>query len=702
MPTRTHRLRWRRGLTITPRPKISGRLRHTPRGHAMPTSSAAAPIRLLSFACAATFVLLGACVDGHSPLQPDERALYAGAADSANVIVVLKDHLAPGGREANRGRAGEMAADLGLQVRHTYGSALFGFAARVPAGRLEALRRDPRIAYVDHDLPVSLPIGVTEPPASSGMATAGHPAAAGMTSGAQITPWGVTRTGGDEAAARGRGISVYVIDTGIHPDHPDLRDNLGDGYNAIPCKGSPKNCPGWADDHGHGTHVAGTIGALDNAFGVVGVSPEVTLHAVKVLASSGRGTTSDVIAGIDWVANHNRDRPRIANMSIAGSGAKVGACTPSGLVGGTGAYYTAICNARNAGVIFVVAAGNAGSDASSTTPAAFYDAVLTVSASACSDIQVNGTTQSCRPGASTFPGFSNWGIQTDPAWPSEGSLPVSIAAPGSGILSTTWDGGFGVKSGTSMAAPHVAGAAALLLQEHPQQANGSAFEAIRNLLLGGAECTETWYNTTGNPHDELFLNARGTGYRECEAPGLAPPTELTATVLSASEVRLTWTHEDAGELQFQLWRSGTLLAVSEAGVTEYHDTGLTPATPYTYYVRAIRGDEVSPWSSRVDVTTLPAGEDPVPVAAFSVNCGNSDVCEFRDESTGAITYRYWDFGQGSTWEGPGSHTFRVGYPSAGSFQASLRVVAGGWGEDTALKTISCTTQGKRVRCAPVD
>ncbi|MEX0658332.1 MAG: S8 family serine peptidase, partial [Egibacteraceae bacterium] len=175
----------------------------------------------------------------------------------------------------------------------------------------------------------------------------------------QPVPWGVERVGAPlRDGNTGAGIHVYVIDTGIDPDHRDLTTNVAEGYAVEPCRGG--GCAAdWDDDHGHGTHVAGTIGALDNDVDVVGVAPDVTLHAVKVLAKSGSGTRSGVIAGIDWVASHNTGLARVANMSLGGSGSKTATCA-NGEFSGADAYHQAICDATDVGVVFAVAAGNSG------------------------------------------------------------------------------------------------------------------------------------------------------------------------------------------------------------------------------------------------------------------------------------------------------------------------------------------------------
>ena len=399
-----------------------------------------------------------------------------------DVIVVFKDDAAPGGAAANRAAAAAIARDHGAAPSFVYGSALFGYAARLPEERLEAVRGDPRVAYVEFDAPVSIPT----PPE----ATAGKPGG-NLEALAQALPWGIARIGADANTNEGLGIHVYVIDTGIDSDHRDLAAQIGNGYAVVRCRGT-KCKTVWDDDNGHGSHVAGTIGAIDNGVDVVGVAAAATLHAVKVLSGSGSGTRSGVIAGIDWVRGQmiGRDNAVVANMSLGGSGSKTGTCNAGGFTGAD-AYHQAICNAARAGVVFAVAAGNSGADAQTAVPAAYDDAVITVSATSSAD---------------NWPSWSNWGDGNATAG---APAPVQIAAPGVSVLSTWNNGATNTISGTSMATPHVAGAIALFLKTSPQAKSYSALTAARAALLGASEPTGLFANTSGHPHAESFLDASG-------------------------------------------------------------------------------------------------------------------------------------------------------------------------------------------------
>jgi subtilisin family serine protease len=338
-------------------------------------------------------------------------------------IVVLNDDV-----DADAA-AHEMAQVHGLGLGHVYEHALKGFSARIPAARLDRLRLDARVASITLDQLVSIEHTTTT--TTTTVAPGG---------GSQVVPTGIARIGGkasSTASGDGSGsvdVDVAVIDTGIDTDHTDL--NVVGGYNC-----SKGRTDKFDDGHGHGTHVAGTIGAIDNNSGVVGVAPGARLWAVRVLNNSGFGFISDIVCGIDWVAE-NADTIEVANMSLGGAGSD-GPCSSD-------PEHQAICNAVSAGVTFVVAAGNDSDDAANHRPAAF-DEVITVSALADFDGKSGGTgSATCRSDADdTFANFSNFGNDVD------------LIAPGVCILSTWNDGGTNTISGTSMASPHAAGAAAL-------------------------------------------------------------------------------------------------------------------------------------------------------------------------------------------------------------------------------------------------
>jgi subtilisin family serine protease len=265
---------------------------------------------------------------------------------------------------------------------------------------------------------------------------------------------------------------IAVIDTGIDTKHPDL--NVAGGVNC-------STGTNYEDGNGHGAHVAGTAAALDDGTGVVGVAPGARLWAVRVLDETGNGSWSSVICGVDWVTAHAADI-EVANLSLAGSGDS-GNCTDGGL-------RQAICRSVEAGVTYVVAAGNSRVDVSSQVPASFPE-VITVSALADFDGLPGGLGKAtCRTDRDdTLAAFSNYGTGVD------------LIAPGVCINSTWKGGGYNVISGTSMASPHVTGAAALYLSDHPGATPAvvaGALKAAGNLL----------WNATGDPDraKEALLN----------------------------------------------------------------------------------------------------------------------------------------------------------------------------------------------------
>jgi subtilisin len=386
-------------------------------------------------------------------------------------------------------RAQQAVAGAGGTLRHVYTNVLGGFSATIPGGAAWRIAGARGIVAYKRDEIVSIAAppwckpGDPHPCNDDGGGDGG-----GDVGGSDTVPWGISRIGGPVAGAA---IHVYVIDTGIDLNHQDLNVDAGSSWTCIksPC------VQGGGDDHGHGTHVAGTIGAKSNSLDVVGVAPDVILHSVKVLDSTGYGLESDIIAALNIVAGEVITRgPVVANLSLGGSGKKTGTCSASGASASADPYNAAFCDAARAGVVIVVAAGNSGADAENFVPAAYDDAVITASATDSSD---------------KFPRWSNWGNDSA-TWTTTKSAPVAIAAPGVSILSTQMGGGTTTKSGTSMASPHVAGVAAILLQKKLATGTGyprsyEAFEGIRGDMLGMAAAP---FGAKGkNPHDEKFLCA---------------------------------------------------------------------------------------------------------------------------------------------------------------------------------------------------
>jgi subtilisin len=345
-----------------------------------------------------------------------------------NYIVVLKDSAGAPGTVASR-----QARTFGARVGFVYGSALKGYSATMPVVDVQALRRDPRVAYVNEDR-----IATTQ---------------------ADTLPTGINRIDGalsSTVSGSGSGsvnVDVAVIDTGISTRHPDL--NVVGGRA---CSGSTFN-----DRNGHGSHVAGIIGARDNGSGVVGVAPGARLWAVRVFNASGSGSFSQVICGVDFVTA-NAATIEVANMSLRGTGFDPDTGCSTG-----DALHDAICRSVQAGVTYVVAAGNSNANAAGTVPAA-YDEVITVSALADFNGQPGGgAAATCRSDVDdTRANYSNFGADVD------------IMAPGVCILSSYLGTGFATLSGTSMASPHVAGAAALYKSTHPTATPAQVKTALQN------------------------------------------------------------------------------------------------------------------------------------------------------------------------------------------------------------------------------
>jgi subtilisin family serine protease len=384
-----------------------------------------------------------------------------------------------------------MARQHGLSIGAVYRTAIRGFSAMIPPGQLKQVQNDPDVILVEPDLIVRAV--------------------------AQTTPTGVQRIGAtlnSIAAIDGSdsrvNVDVAVIDTGIDETHPDLNvfartDCVDYDFLAI-FFGLPTTCYDGqgTDENSHGTHVAGTIGALDNGIGVVGVAPGARLWSVRVLDFDGTGYASWVIAGVDYVAQHAAEI-EVANMSL-------------GFAGNVASLRTAIQNTVNKGVVFVAAAGNDGLDVygpdgvfgtSDDFEPAAYPEVSTISALADADGLSGGAGGPTAYGPDdTLATFSNFSAHVPVGNPvSSPGAKIDFAAPGVSIFSTlpVASGGYGTGSGTSMATPHAVGAFALYIAANGRANNAAGVAAIRQAMINSAQAQSVWGPVNTNDND---------GYRE--------------------------------------------------------------------------------------------------------------------------------------------------------------------------------------------
>lgn len=405
---------------------------------------------------AAAAAMMAACVPGGEATEGAEKEsasfLRSENAIPNQYIVVFRDDLV--GAQSTELMASDLAEAYTGKVKQTFGQALNGFVAEIEDEEAaRALAEEPAVAFVEEDAVITL--NADQSPAT----------------------WGLDRI--DQASLPlnnryfvdgndGAGVHVYVIDTGIRATHNEFAGRVGNGFDAVDNDNNPNDC------NGHGTHVAGTaVGSI------YGVAKAATLHGVRVLSCSGSGSTSGVIAGVDWVTQ-NHISPAVANMSLGG--------------GISASLDQAVESSIAAGVTYALAAGNSNANACNSSPAR-TPAAITVGATTNSD------------GRSSFSNFGSC---------------VDIFAPGSSITAAWYqsDSQTNTISGTSMASPHVAGAAALYLGENPNASPA----AVGQALVNGGVTGRVGNPGSGSPNVLLNVEFIGGGNPPPPPPPPPPPS----------------------------------------------------------------------------------------------------------------------------------------------------------------------------------
>jgi subtilisin family serine protease len=490
--------------------------------------------RLFSHAGSFLFLILlmAACIQQDTFMEepaPDEiSALKSAQNDNLDLtdryIVTFRSQVGNPVAETAR-----LKGIFGLETGHIYEHALRGFSAKIPPHALNGLRNHPLIELIEPDQIHSINV--------------------------QTIPTGIRRIARldntlvpIDGTGDSPNVDIAVIDTGIDADHDDLLVSGGIQYRMGSTLAS------YDDDHGHGSHVAGTIAARDNSIGVVGIVPGARLWAVKVLSKTGSGYLSDIIKGIDWVTSQ-ADVIEVANMSIGGSGYNA-------------AYRNALAKCVAEGVVVMVAAGNEATDvygadgafgtADDRVPAAFPE-VAAISALADYDGKPGGTGGSTTQGKddsfATFSNFSRSVIAENPV--NSPGKAIDLILPGVRIYSTYKDNQYTTMSGTSMASPHAAGLAALYILQHGRATDATGVYAIRQALIDHAkEQSDALYGLINGGDPDSNLEKLGWALFGQQPPYNTPPVPDFSWVANGLTATFTDLSTDDGNITGWSWNFG--------------------------------------------------------------------------------------------------------------------------------------------------